>query len=96
MQKENDRILKKVVEEILEKDKQNKKGTSPSFIRYVVHDGNFQSNSIFWKTEDEQVAELKEKGFDDTGRPVIDLDGLRWGANTNHANILDSHDVLRS
>lgn len=46
-----------------------------------------------WKTEEERVAELKEKGIDDTGRPVTDLEGLRWAFDTNHDNILDSRDA---
>jgi len=55
-----------------------------------------QPNEIafaLWKTEDERVAELKEKGIDDTGRPVTDLEGLRWAFDTNHDNILDSRDA---
>lgn len=36
-----------------------------------------------WKTEDERQAELKEQGIDDSGRPVTDLEGLRYAFDTN-------------
>ncbi|WP_266064293.1 hypothetical protein [Brucella intermedia] len=46
-----------------------------------------------WKTEDERQKELKEQGIDDTGRPVTDLEGLRYAFDTNGDNILDSNDA---
>lgn len=46
-----------------------------------------------WKTEEERGAELKEKGIDDTGRPVTDLEGLRWAFDSNHDNVLDMRDA---
>lgn len=46
-----------------------------------------------WKPEEQRVAELKEKGIDDTGRPVTDLEGLRFAFDTNQDNILDNRDA---
>ncbi|SCY42137.1 AHH domain-containing protein [Rhizobium sp. NFACC06-2] len=46
-----------------------------------------------WKSEEQRVAELKEKGIDDTGRPVTDLEGLRFAFDTNRDNIFDSQDA---
>ncbi|KAA9361437.1 hypothetical protein [Ochrobactrum quorumnocens] len=46
-----------------------------------------------WKTEDERQAELRQKGIDDTGRPVTDMEGLRYAFDTNGDNILDSRDA---
>ncbi len=45
-----------------------------------------------WKSEEERVAELKAQGIDDTGRPVTDLEGLRFAFDTNQDNRLDSRD----
>ncbi|MFS2039976.1 hypothetical protein [Agrobacterium tumefaciens] len=46
-----------------------------------------------WKTEDERQAELKAQGIDDTGRPVTDLEGLRYAFDTNGDNVLDARDA---
>ncbi|MDH7804242.1 hypothetical protein [Rhizobium sp. AN70] len=46
-----------------------------------------------WKSEEQRVAELKAQGIDDTGRPVTDLEGLRFAFDTNHDNILDNRDA---
>ncbi|WP_323690379.1 hypothetical protein [Rhizobium sp. AN95] len=46
-----------------------------------------------WKSEEERVAELKAQGIDDTGRPVTDLEGLRFAFDTNQDNILDNRDA---
>ncbi|UXS05585.1 hypothetical protein [Agrobacterium tumefaciens] len=46
-----------------------------------------------WKTEDERQAELKALGIDDTGRPVTDLEGLRFAFDTNKDNVLDNRDA---
>ncbi|WP_147272317.1 hypothetical protein, partial [Phyllobacterium salinisoli] len=46
-----------------------------------------------WKTEDERQAELREKGIDDTGRPITDLEGLRHAFDSNGDNILDAWDA---
>jgi len=45
-----------------------------------------------WKTEDARQAELKEKGVNDTGQPVTDLEGLRFAFDSNHDNVLDIRD----
>ena len=47
----------------------------------------------YWKTEEERVAELKEKGIDNNGRPITDLEGLRWAFDSNHDNVLDMRDA---
>ncbi|MCZ7854042.1 AHH domain-containing protein [Agrobacterium salinitolerans] len=46
-----------------------------------------------WKSEEERVAELKAQGIDDTGRPVTDLEGLRFAFDTNQDDILDNRDA---
>jgi len=46
-----------------------------------------------WKTEEERVAELKEKGIDNNGRPITDLEGLRWAFDSNYDNALDMRDA---
>ncbi|NTA59828.1 hypothetical protein G6L32_14390 [Agrobacterium tumefaciens] len=46
-----------------------------------------------WKTEDERQAELKAQGIDDTGRPVTDLEGLRFAFDSNGDTILDANDA---
>lgn len=46
-----------------------------------------------WKSEEQRVAELKAQGIDDTGRPVTDLEGLRFAFDTNQDNILDNRDA---
>ncbi|SCX03917.1 ATPase involved in DNA repair [Agrobacterium sp. DSM 25558] len=46
-----------------------------------------------WKTEEERQAELKELGIDDTGRPVTDIEGLRFAFDTNRDNVLDQNDA---
>ncbi|KAA3503677.1 hypothetical protein DXM26_16860 [Agrobacterium tumefaciens] len=46
-----------------------------------------------WKTEDERQAELKAQGIDDTGRPVTDLEGLRYAFDTDGDNVLDARDA---
>lgn len=46
-----------------------------------------------WKTEDERQAELKAQGIDDTGRPVTDLEGLRYAFDSNGDTILDANDT---
>ncbi|KIP99525.1 hypothetical protein RU07_18840 [Agrobacterium tumefaciens] len=46
-----------------------------------------------WKTEEERQAELKELGIDDTGRPVTDIEGLRFAFDINRDNVLDQNDA---
>ncbi|KVK46331.1 hypothetical protein L901_24725 [Agrobacterium sp. D14] len=46
-----------------------------------------------WKSEEQRLAELKAQGIDDTGRPVTDLEGLRFAFDTNQDNILDNRDA---
>ncbi len=46
-----------------------------------------------WKSEDERVAELRQKGIIDDGRAVTDLEGLRYAFDTNKDNLLDANDT---
>jgi hypothetical protein len=46
-----------------------------------------------WKSEEERLAERREKGLADDGRPVSDLEGLRHAFDSNRDNVLDANDA---